>query len=80
MGNIVNDAGYRHLLPKSLAQWARSPYERGVLTTTQMRKAEGAGITTPAQISRYVQAKTKKRINSPASAASAAPVGPVSGA
>lgn len=62
MEDIVNDAGYLHLLPKSLAQWATSPYERGVLTTTQMQKAEREGITTPAQISHYVQAQTEKRI------------------
>ncbi|OFC59576.1 conjugal transfer protein TraF [Acidithiobacillus caldus] len=62
MNDIVNDAGYLHLLPKSMAKWATSPYDRGVLTTAQMQKAEKEGITTPAQVSKYVQEETAERI------------------
>lgn len=62
MENLVADAGYVHLLPKKLAEWSTSPYERGVLTTKQIHHAEQAGITTPQQISRYIQHQTQTRI------------------
>ncbi len=64
MNNLVADAGYVHLLPKKLAEWSTSPYERGVLTTKQIHAAEKAGITTPQQISQYIQNQTQKRITS----------------
>ncbi len=63
MQNIVADAGYVHLLPKKLAQWSTSAYERGVMTTQEIQAAEKEGITAPGQISNYVQNQTESRIH-----------------
>lgn len=63
MQNIVADAGYVHLLPKKLAQWSTSAYERGVMTTQEIHAAEKEGITAPGQISNYVQNQTENRIH-----------------
>ena len=63
MQNIVTDAGYVHLLPKHLANWSTSPYERGVLTTQQIHAAGAQNISTPAQIAQYVENQTTSRIH-----------------
>lgn len=59
--NILADATYLHVLPKNKTKWSTQAYERGVLTTEQIHKAEQAGITTPQQITQYVETQTADR-------------------
>ncbi len=59
--NLLADANYLHLLPKKMSEWSESAYERGVLTTKEIHDAAQAGITSPKQISRYVEMQTAAR-------------------
>jgi conjugal transfer pilus assembly protein TraF len=61
--NLLADASYVHLLPNSISKWSTQAYERGVMTTKQIQAAEQAGITTPQQISQYIEEQTAQRVH-----------------
>ena len=62
--NIVADAEYLHILPKKLGEWTgTTAYNRGVLTTAQMKSAQDQKKTNPQSITQYIEKATASRIS-----------------
>lgn len=62
--NILADAEYLHLLPKKLTEWTgANAYERGVLTTAQMKQAQNQKNANPQTITQYIENATASRIS-----------------